>query len=153
MTKYLVNRILRSLFSVMIVVAIVMLLIYSCLDRNLIFANDSSFSHMKHNAKEVYMMQQWERYGYVDYVPYADYLRTLVEDGEIDQATYDVVVKFGNKASNDSEEVAEYVQKFTEYYESQGYEVVRKDEVMKGNTKKYQDGGNHVCMLTRTNHC
>jgi len=141
MTKYLINRILRSLFSVMIVVAVVMILIYSCLDRNLIFANDASFSHMKHNAKEVYMMQQWERYGYVDYVPYADWLRSLVNEEEIDQETYDVVVKFGNKASNDSEEVAAYVQKFTEHYESEGYTVIRKDAVMKGKTKKYQDGG------------
>ena len=69
MTKYLINRILRSLFSVVIVVGIVMVMVYSCLDRNLIFAADSNYSHVKSNAKEVYMMQQWEKYGYVDYVP------------------------------------------------------------------------------------
>jgi len=141
MTKYLINRILRSLFSVIIVVAVVMVLIYSCLDKTLIFAQDSTFSHMKSNAKQVYMMQQWERYGYVDYVPYADYLNMLVKNGEIDQDTYSSVVKFANKAENDSEAVAEFVQKFTQYYKSQGYEVQRLSGDMKGNTKKYKDGG------------
>lgn len=141
MTKYLINRILRSLCSVVIVVGIVMVMIYSALDRNLIFAADPQYSHVKSNAKEVYMMQQWEKYGYLDYVPYADYLKELVQSGEIDQETYNTVVKFGNKAENDSEEVAEFVAKFTEYYESKGYEVVRKDANMKGKTKKYQDGG------------
>ena len=141
MTKYLINRILRSLCSVVIVVGIVMVMIYSALDRNLIFAQDPQFSHVKSNAKTVYMMQQWEKYGYLDYVPYADWLKTLLYSDQIDQETYNSVVKFGNKAEHDSDAVAEYVAKFTEYYESQGYTVERKDADMKGKTKKYQDGG------------
>ena len=141
MTKYLINRILRSLCSVVIVVGIVMVMIYSALDRNLIFAQDPQFSHVKSNAKAVYMMQQWEKYGYLDYVPYADWLKGLLQEGEIDQETYSSVVKFGNKPSQDSDAVAEYVAKFTEYYESQGYTVERKEADMKGKTKKYQDGG------------
>ncbi len=141
MTKYLINRILRSLCSVVIVVGIVMVMIYSALDRNLIFAQDPQFSHVKSNAKAVYMMQQWEKYGYLDYVPYADWLKGLLREGEIDQDTYNAVVKFGNKPEQDKEEVAEFVAKFTEYYKSQGYEVERKDADMKGKTKKYQDGG------------
>ena len=141
MTKYLINRILRSLCSVVIVVGIVMVMIYSALDRNLIFAQDPQFSHVKSNAKVVYMMQQWEKYGYLDYVPYADWLKGLLQEGQIDQETYASVVKFGNKPSQDSDAVAEYVAKFTEYYESQGYTVERKEADMKGKTKKYQDGG------------
>ena len=141
MTKYLINRILRSIFSVVIVVCIVMVMIYSALDRNLIFAQDPVYSHMKSNAQEVYKMQQWERYGYLDYVPYTDWLMQLLRNGEIDQAKYDEVKGFANKASGDSDAVAEYVKKFTEYYESKGYEVERMDAKMKGKTKKYQDGG------------
>ena len=41
MTNYLLNRILRSLFSIVIVVGVVMIMIYSALDRNLIFAQDA----------------------------------------------------------------------------------------------------------------
>ncbi len=141
MTKYLINRILRSLCSVAVVVGIVMVMVYSALDRNLIFAADPQFSHVKSNSKEVYMMQQWEKYGYLDYVPYAEHLRELVRNDEISQDTYNEVVKFGNKADQDSDAVAEYVQKFTEEYESKGYKVVRLDGKMKGKTKRYQDGG------------
>ena len=56
MTKYLINRILRSLFSVIMVVAIVMILIYSCLNRELIFMQDPQFSKVKSNGKTVYMI-------------------------------------------------------------------------------------------------
>ena len=141
MTKYLINRILRSLVSIVIVVGIVMVMIYSALDRNLIFANDSNYTKINSNAKEVYKMQQWEQYGYMDYVPYADWLKNMVREGTIDQDTYNTVVKFGNEAKNDSEEVAEYVAKFTEEMEADGYEVVRLKGDMMGKTKKYKSGG------------
>lgn len=141
MTKYLINRILRGICSIVIVVGIVMVMVYSALDRNLIFAADSMYSHVKSNAKEVYMMQQWERYGYVDYVPYADYMRELVRDEEITQEQYNAAISFANKAEQDSESVSEFVKRFTEEYESKGYKVVRLDGKMKGKTKKYQDGG------------
>lgn len=124
-----------------IVVGIVMVMVYSALDRNLIFAADSMYTRVKSNAKEVYMMQQWERYGYVDYVPYSDFMRQLVRDDEITQEQYGAAITFGNKASQDSDEAAEFIRRFTEEYESKGYKVVRLDGKMKGKTKKYQDGG------------
>ena len=124
-----------------IVVGIVMVMVYSALDRKLIFAADSMYTRVKSNAKEVYMMQQWERYGYVDYVPYSDYMRQLVRDDEITQEQYSAAITFGNKASQDSDEAAEFIRRFTEEYESKGYKVVRLDGKMKGKTKKYQDGG------------
>ena len=141
MTRYLINRILRGIFSMVIVVGIVMVMVYSALDRNLIFAADSMYTRVKSNAKEVYMMQQWERYGYVDYVPYSDYMRQLVREDEITQEQYGAAITFGNKASQDSDEAAEFIRRFTEEYESKGYKVVRLDGKMKGKTKKYQDGG------------
>lgn len=124
-----------------IVVGIVMVMVYSALDRNLIFAADSMYTRVKSNAKEVYMMQQWERYGYVDYVPYSDYMRQLTREDEITQEQYSAAITFGNKASQDSDEAAEFIRRFTEEYESKGYKVVRLDGKMKGKTKKYQDGG------------
>ena len=142
MTKYLINRILRSVISIIIVVGVVMVLIYSCLDKTMIFQGDPVYSKMKSNGKEIYMMQQWERYGYVNYIPYTDWLKELLQNGEINQATYDSVCKFGNKADQDSEAVAEYIQKFREAYpKSEGYEYQRLDADMKMGTKKYKDGG------------
>ena len=141
MTKYLINRILRSLVSIVIVVMIVMVLIYSCLDKTLIFQGDPTFSKMKSNGKEVYMLQQWERYGYIDYIPYADWLKEELAAGNIDQATYDSVVRIAAEEGQDSELTQEYIDKFTEYYRAKGYDVQRLPGDLRMGSKKYKEGG------------
>jgi len=126
----------------MIVVAVVMVMIYSWLDKNQIFAQDPLFTKYKSNAQETYKMQQWERYGYVDYIPYADYMGQLLKNNEITKEQYDAAIKFGNSAEKDSDEAAAMIAQFKEYYESQGYQFVRKDGVLKlRSTKNYQEGG------------
>ena len=141
MTKYLLNRILRGILSIVIVVGVVMVLVYTFMDRKLILANDPLYTKQMHNAKEAYKYQQWERYGYLDYVPYADYLIELLKAEEITQETYNEAVKFGKKASDDSPLAAEYIEKFTQTYEDQGYEIIRLDAKLKPGTKKYHPGG------------
>lgn len=143
MTKYLINRIIRSLISVMIVVGVVMVMIYSFLNKDSIFIKDPVWSKQKSNAKEIYQMQQWEQFGYLDYIPFADFLKEEQKAGNIDSETYTTAVKLGNKedGSADSETTAEYVQKFTEKYGKQGYEIVRLKGDTQGRTKKYKDGG------------
>ena len=141
MTKYLINRILRSLVSVISVVGVVMVMIYSALDRNLIFAQDAQYTKVKENAKAVYCLQQWEKYGYLDYVPYADWLKEQVRDGKIDQATYDEAVKLQKTADADSELTQQFSAQFKEEMEADGYSVERKDGVTKVKSKKYKDGG------------
>ena len=49
MTKYLLKRLLHGLVSVVIVVAIVMLMVYTLMDRELIFANDGTFTKRVNN--------------------------------------------------------------------------------------------------------
>ena len=139
MTKYLLNRIIRGLISIIIVVLIVMLLIYSCLDKDMIFAKDPTWTKMKSNSKVVYEYQQWEKYGYLDYVPYTDYLKDLLGSGELTDEVYSSATTLGKNANEDSETVAQYVQKFTEKYESEGYKVERLPGDMLG--KKYKEGG------------
>lgn len=140
MAKYLLKRVLYGLLSVMAVVALVMIMVYSMMNRTLIFANDSTYSHQSNNAKVTYRYAKWEEYGYLDYVSYADYINSLVNSGEIDEDTKSAVIGFGRTEDMDSDAVKEYVEQFTEYYESQGYTVERLDAVMIGK-KKYADGG------------
>ena len=141
MTKYLIKRIIRSLISVVIVLGVIMTMIYTFLDKQSIFASDPVFTKQKSNNKRVYMMQQWEQFGYLDYVPYADFLTELVKSGELAQEEYASVAKLGKDADADKEEVALYVQRFTEKYEAEGYTVERLDGDTQGRTKKYKDGG------------
>lgn len=141
MGRYLLGRCLRGLLSVIIVVGIVMVLVYSCLDRELVFAADPVYSKQASNGREVYKMQQWEKYGYVDYVPYAEYLRQQVGEGSLTEQAYDAAVVFGDTPVKDSPEAAKQIAAFTQLYEAEGYQVVRLPGDMKGKTGKYKEGG------------
>ena len=139
MVKYLLKRILHAILSVIAVVMIVMILIYSLMNRTLIFSSDTVYSKTTNNAKQTYMLRKWEEYGYLDYVTYADYLQMLTDSGEIDEEARAKVVSFARKAGNDSEEVQVYIDKFNDYYTSKGYTVNRLDAVTAG--KKIANGG------------
>ncbi len=140
MGNYLIRRILHALVSVIIVVGIVMVMIYSLLNRDLIFAQDNVFRNLGNNQKTVYKYRMWEEYGYIDYVTYADYINMLLAEGEIDEETRSAVSTFGKTEADDSEKVKEYVQKFYDYYQSRGYGVTRLKAVM-ASPKKYATGG------------
>ena len=140
MTKYLLKRLLHGIFSIVILVGIVMVMIYSMLNRNLVFAKDPLYTKVSGNAKTAYCYQKWEEYGYLDYVTYGDYLNELVKSGELDEETRGDVASFGRTPDKDSEAVAEYVAKFTETYRARGYTVERLDAMMLGG-RKVASGG------------
>ena len=139
MAKYLLKRILHAILSVIAVVMIVMILIYSLMNRQLIFSSDPVYAKTTNNAKQTYMLRKWEEYGYLDYVTYADYLQMITDSGEIDEDTRAKVVNFARKAGSDSEEVQVYIDKFNDYYTKKGYTVNRLDAVTAG--KKLANGG------------
>lgn len=116
-----------------------MLLIYSLMNRDLVFAQDSTFSHISSNAKTVYKYQKWEEYGYLDYVTYADYINDLNLQGKLSDEEKEEAINLGRSADKDSETVRQYVEEFTDYYQSRGYHVTRLDAVQIG--RKVIDGG------------
>ena len=125
MGKYLLKRLLHGLFSIIIVVAIVMILIFSLLDRGSIFSNDPAYSKKSGNQRIVYEYQQWQKYGYVEFTQYNDYVKELKAEGKITDDEAKLAMNLGLTARDDTEIVAEYVEKFTNYYESKGYTVER----------------------------
>ena len=139
MAKYILKRVLHGIISVIIVTGIVMLLVYSLMSRDQIFAGDPLYTKVSTNRKITYRYEMWEQYGYLDYVNYSEWLTDLVKNGELDDETRSKAVALGKKAENDNAIVAEYVQKFTDYYSSKGYEVTRLDTVTMG--KKTSNGG------------
>lgn len=139
MTKYLLRRILHGLISVFLVVGIVMVMIYSMLDRNLIFSADPTYTKMSNNQQVTYKYRRWQEYGYIDYLPYSSFLNQLARDGEIDEETRQSAVSLGRTPDKDSDLVAEYVAKFEEYCAKNGYATMRLNAVMAG--KKVAPGG------------
>ena len=140
MTKYLLKRLLHGAISIIAVVALVMVLVYTLMNRSKIILNDPVYKKQLNNTKITYQYSKWEEYGYLDYVTYADYINSLAASGEIDEETRSGVIGIARTPDKDSERASEYINKFTEYYESQGYTVQRLDAVM-SNPKKVADGG------------
>lgn len=106
MGKYLLKRIIRGLLSVIAVVIIVMILIYTLMDRTMLFSKDSVFQNLGNNQKTVYRYKKWEDYGYIDYVTYTDWLQMKTQKGEITEEVRKSVASFGKTESQDSAEVA-----------------------------------------------
>ena len=153
MTKYLISRIFRSVVSVVLVVAVVMLLVFSLIDREQAIAQEPGMSHHKLNDKETYKQQLWENYEYLDYVPYADFVGMLLHNGEITPEEHAATIKFGPTAEQDTPEVAAMVARFTEYYESRGYQVIRRDAQYQPRGEKiesnYKAGGMPTLFATK----
>ena len=148
MGKYILKRLLHGVVSVICVVVIVMVLVYSLLDRGTIFAGDANYSKMQSNSRVTYEQSRYQAFGYVDYVPYSDYIVGLYNNGEIDGDTRSAAVNIGRTSENDSEIAAEYVKKFTDTYGAQGYTIVRLDADTKSNGQ-IKDGGKPVVFATR----
>ena len=113
MTKYLISRILRALFSVVLVIGVIMIMIYSFLDREAIFSADPTYQKLLLNSKEVHKMQQWEKYGYLDYIPFTDYLQDEVKAGRLTQKEANDAI-LACKAEDDSEHTKALMNAFTE---------------------------------------
>lgn len=141
MARYLIGRIIKGLLSVIAVVGIVMVMIYTFLDKQTVFANDPVFSKQKSNAKQIYMLQQWERYGYLEYVSYPEYLQELLRQGQIDRQTYEAAAVLGKTEAADSDVTKSYVNRFREAYAQKGYTVERLNGDTQGGSLKYKEGG------------
>ena len=148
MAKYILTRIGKGILSAICVVVLIMILVYSLMDRTNIFAGDSNYSKMQSNTRITYEQSRYKAFGYVDYVLYSDYIKELASSGEIDDETRSAAISIGQTAEKASETAAEYIQKFTETYEAQGYTVTRLDADKKSNGQ-VKDGGQATIFATR----
>ena len=129
MGTYLTKRILHGMRSIIAVVAIVMLLIYSLMNRDLIFALDGQFTKVSNNQKVAYKYRKWQEYGYIDYMTYTQYLQSLVDRGELSNEEREQVAPFGAREELDKPETTKYINMFKEYCEANGYTYQRLDAV------------------------
>lgn len=148
MAKYILQRIVKGILSVVCVVVLIMVLVYSLMERSVIFAGDSNYSKTQSNARVTYEQSRYEAFGYVDYVNYSEYINELIKKGELSEDSRKAAAFVGATPEKDSETAAAYIEKFTREYEAQGYTVVRLDADKKTNGK-VKDGGQAVVFATR----
>ncbi len=67
MGKYIAIRLLKGVVSAVCVVVLVMVLVYSLMDRSVILSSDPNYSKTNSNARVLYEYSRYKAYGYVDY--------------------------------------------------------------------------------------
>ena len=72
MKKYIFGRVIRSIISILAVVSLAIVLVYSLMPRKKVFENDPTFSKVKGDEKTTYMYQKWEDLGYLDFQEQSD---------------------------------------------------------------------------------
>ena len=80
---YYLKRIIRSIFSILLVITIVFILVYSLVPRDRIFNSDDTLVKLggKPDERLQYQMRTWQRLGYIDYENMSSYCSSLYEAG------------------------------------------------------------------------
>ena len=111
---YILKRLLRSLISILLIMVVVFLMVFTLVPRENIFFEDSTYRKLggKPDEKTDYVYNTWEKLGYLDYVKINDYCLELYEAGS-DEMKAGILP--------DSQETSD----FTAKYEALGYTVER----------------------------
>ena len=122
MKKYLLKRILFSIFSLVVVTGTVMLLVYTLLNRELLFMGDDNYTtKLKESDKQNYAYSQYYEYGYVDYVTFPSWLQQQIDPSS--QEYVDAVKTVQEQKVPDEYPRTEYAITFANTYKAKGYEV------------------------------
>ena len=137
------RRIAFSFFSLLVVVAVVMLLVYSLINRNVIFQMDDTWNKKSSNDRLIYEYTQYSRYGYLEYTDYTSYLKNKYEPLYGSDYTKNADFKADKDAVQDENTYTENasVQAFISEYTAKGYEIkyLAPDRSKSG---KVKSGGN-----------
>ena len=125
MKKYMLKRILFSLFSLLTVVVVVMLLVYNLTDRKAIFHGDDTWGKRSENEKIYYEYTMYQKYGYLNFVNFTDFLgRKYSAQVGANYTSDEGFIRDGKVIQNPKEYASnQSVREFSEEYEEKGYEI------------------------------
>ncbi len=124
MKKYLLKRLLFSLFALVVVTGTVMTLVYTLMHRETVVMNDDAYKKAKGGEKKAYAYSKYYEYGYIYYETFETWLNSKIEDH--DSADYKEAIAAVQKTGTADDVVYPenaYCQEYASYYQSQGYLV------------------------------
>ena len=141
MSKYLLKRILFSIFSLLVVVAIVMILIYTAIHRDVIFQTDDVWNKKSNNDRIAYEYVQYQKYGYLTFVDYPAFLKEKYSAmyGEGYDKHEDFIADRDAIQDPETMDQNASVQEFKEKYKNQKLEYY--EPVRNNRTGKLKSGG------------
>ena len=126
MKKYLFKRILFAIFSLLVVVMIVMLLVYSLINRSVILQTDDVWNKKNLNDRTIYEYMQYKKYGYLDFENYTAFVQNkyMEKYGEDYYIQSDFLADRNCIQDPATFQENESVKEFVSYYKDKGYKVV-----------------------------
>ena len=109
---YYLKRIIRSILSILAVITIVFVLVYSLVPRDRIFNSDDTIVKLggKPDERQQYKMRTWQRLGYLNYENMSTFCNSKYEAGSSSIQTCNLT---GSKEEKE----------FVEHYENEGYTI------------------------------
>jgi len=155
MGKYLLKRILFSIFSLLVVVMVVMLLVYTAINRNVIFQTDDLWNKKAGNDQKYYEYMQFQKFGYLNFVNYTDFLgnkyRAQLGDGYDDSEAF-LADRNAIQSRDDSYKENPSVKEFYEQYDGKdSYKVIRLDPDTYKSGKLKPGGGAYLIAVRERN--
>ena len=147
MKKYMFKRILFSIFSLLVVVACVMLLVYSLTERSVIFQQDDTWQKKNNNDRTVYENIQYQKYGYLEYIDYSNFLTSKYKElygekySENEDYIKDKKAIQNAKIYDKNASVKEFIAK---YEGKAGYELVYLKPMTYGSGKQKPGGSGYL---------
>ena len=125
MKKYLGKRILLSILSLIIVVGTVMLLVFTVINRNVIFQMDDTWNKKSNNDRIYYEYTMYSKYGYLDFTDYSNFLKNKYEPLYGSEYTKNADYKADKAAIQDENTYLENasVQEFIAQNEEKGFKA------------------------------
>ena len=144
MSKYLLRRILFSIFSLIVVIALVMILIYTCIHRNVIFQTDDVWNKKSNNDRIQYEYIMYQKYGYLTFVDYPAFLKEKYSAiyGENYAEQPDFIADRDAIQNPETMEQNASVQEFREKYKNRRIEYY--EPVRNNRTGKLKSGGKGI---------
>lgn len=143
MKKYLTKRILFSIFSLLVVVMLVMLLVYTCIERSVIFQTDDIWNKKSNNDRVIYEYNQYQKYGYLTYTDYTSFVKNKYVEiyGEDYSTQPDYLADKVAVQNADKFQENETVQEFIQKYSGEGCKI-KYLSPLKYKSGKTKPGGN-----------
>ncbi len=153
MKKYMLNRILFSLFSLLVVVVVVMLLVYSCIDRSVVFQTDDIWNKKSNNDRAIYEYNMYQKYGYLTYEDYSAFVKAKYQELYGDEYTKQSDYLKAKIAINkpDSYMENETVKEFIKLYEDKGYTINYLEPITYSDGSNKPGGGAYLVAVNEKN--
>lgn len=153
MAKYLIKRILFSIFSLLVVVGLVMILVYSLIERKAIFQTDDVWNKKSNNDRGYYEYVQYQKYGYLTFEDYTTFVKYKYEDIYGDDYYKQSDYLKDKVAIQDSATFQQNatVQEFLNTYAAKGYEFKYYEPLLYKSGKAKPGGTGYLLAINESN--